>query len=338
MITITFYYRKGHAACEIAESNLTNIREEIPFEIVRVDIDSDPSLTSIFEQSVPMVKAGPYSLQGDISIDRLRMTLGAARDRMEHLEKIGDKKFQERYKNARNYSTIDRLTEWLSHHYLGLFNFFLFLYSGLPFLAPVMMKSGIPFPAQVIYTIYSPLCHQMAFRSWFLFGEQAYYPRELAGITGVLSYEQMILDTPIISEASDQFIFDARSFIGNDQVGFKVALCQRDVALYGGMLLFGLVYALTGRKMKQVPWYIWLLFGLIPIGFDGASQLPSLIPGFPGWFLFRESTPLWRTITGGLFGCLTAWYLYPMFEQTMNDARALLVSKKEVISQTRSSE
>jgi uncharacterized membrane protein len=262
--------------------------------------------------------------------------LGAARDRLEHLEKISDQKFQERYRNARNYSKIDRVTEWISHHYLAMFNLLLFLYSGIPFLAPVLMKTGLPIPAQVIYTIYSPLCHQMAFRSWFLFGEQPYYPRDLAGINGVLSYEQAIAGNQSGPETDESFIFSARSFLGNDLVGFKVALCERDVALYGGMFLFGLFFALKNRKLKQIPWYVWLVFGLIPIGIDGASQLPSLIPGLPGWLPIRESTPFWRTLTGGLFGSLTAWYLFPLFEETMKDTRALLVSKKEVISQTRS--
>jgi uncharacterized membrane protein len=338
LITITYYFRSGDAGCELADQNLELIRKEIPFEIVRVDIDSDPSLTSIFNKAVPVVKAGPYTLQGDISIERLRMTLGAASDRLTHLEKIGDQRFRERYKNARNFSSMDRVTDWLSHHYLALFNIFLLTYSGLPFLAPMLMKTGLPLPAQVIYTVYSPLCHQMAFRSWFLFGEQPYYPRELAGVPGVLSYEQVIESSQVVPETSDRFVFDARSFIGNDLVGYKVALCERDVALYGGMLVFGLVFAITQRKIKQIPWYIWLVFGLIPIGFDGASQIPSLIAGLPDWLPLRESTPLWRTVTGGLFGGLSAWYLFPIFEQTMKDTRALLVSKKEVISQTRSSE
>ena len=107
--------------------------------------------------------------------------------------------------------------------------------------------------------------------------------------------------------------------------------------MYGGILLFGIVYALSGRKIRQIPWYVWVIFGLIPIGIDGVSQLPSLIPGLPAWLPMRESTPFLRTFTGGLFGSLTAWYLYPMIEETMKDSRAFLTSKKEVITQTRSS-
>ena len=40
--------------------------------------------------------------------------------------------------------------------------------------------------ANVVYKMYSPLCHQWAFRSFFLFGEQAYYPHAAAGIPGVI--------------------------------------------------------------------------------------------------------------------------------------------------------
>jgi uncharacterized membrane protein len=197
------------------------------------------------------------------------------------------------------------------------------------------MKGGVELPAKVIYVVYSPLCHQMAFRSWFLFGEQAYYPRELAGVSGVLSYESAILNNQNIPESSPDFILGARNFVGNETVGYKVALCERDVALYGGMLAFGIVYGITGRRIKQIPWYIWLIFGLVPIGLDGFSQFPSLFPDLPAWLPLRESTPVWRSLTGLLFGGLTAWYLYPLIEETMKDTQALLASKKQVISQTR---
>jgi hypothetical protein len=61
LITITYYCREGNEACELAERNLSIIREEIPFEIVRVDIDSEPSLTSVFDNAIPLLKAGPYT-------------------------------------------------------------------------------------------------------------------------------------------------------------------------------------------------------------------------------------------------------------------------------------
>ncbi len=34
--------------------------------------------------------------------------------------------------------------------------------------------------------------------------------------------------------------------MGNEVVGYKMAFCERDMAIYGGMLLFGVIYSLTG--------------------------------------------------------------------------------------------
>jgi uncharacterized membrane protein len=98
-----------------------------------------------------------------------------------------------------------------------------------------------------------------------------------------------------------------------------VALCERDIAIYGGILLFGLAFSLTGRRIKHLPWYFWLLFGILPIAIDGFSQLLSQPP--LGFFPYRESTPLLRSITGFLFGFTTAWFGFPIVEESMVDVR-----------------
>lgn len=203
--------------------------------------------------------------------------------------------------------------------------FFLFLYVGLPFMAPVFLNAGLNLPAKVIYTVYKPLCHQLAFRSWFLFGEQPFYPRELSGIADVQSYEDITNEIKIN-------IREAQKFVGNEIVGYKVALCERDIAIYGSMLVFVLVFILTRRRIKSLPWYIWLIIGLIPIGIDGVSQLPGLATTLPSWLPVRESTPLLRTITGTLFGITTSWYLFPLIEESMRETQALLTEKKAVQS------
>ncbi|MHB8819976.1 MAG: DUF2085 domain-containing protein, partial [Bellilinea sp.] len=96
---------------------------------------------------------------------------------------------------------------------------------------------------------------------------------------------------------------------------------------------FSLLFWLTGRKIKPLPWFLWLLFGLVPIGIDGVSQLPSLISQLPDWMIIRESTPILRTITGALFGITTSWYLFPMIEESMRETRKMLAGKKAVVSQ-----
>ncbi|NMB54924.1 MAG: DUF2085 domain-containing protein [Leptolinea sp.] len=174
--------------------------------------------------------------------------------------------------------------------------------------------------------MYSPLCHQLGFRSWFLFGEQFFYPRELAGIANIKTFEEA---TGITANK----ILDARAYLGDEKVGYKVALCERDTAIYGAMLLFGLIFSLTGRKIKPIPWYVWLTIGLIPIGLDGFSQLPGLASGLPAWLPVRESSPLLRVVTGVLFGGTTASYLFPLLEDSMKETRTLLGTKIMIASQ-----
>jgi uncharacterized membrane protein len=57
--------------------------------------------------------------------------------------------------------------------------------------------------------------------------------------------------------------------------GQQVAFCQRDVAIYGSMLLGGLVFGLVRHRLHPLPvgWYI--LF-LVPIALDGGMQLASI--------------------------------------------------------------
>jgi uncharacterized membrane protein len=180
------------------------------------------------------------------------------------------------------------------------------------------MKVGAPIPAGIIYRGYSFVCHQFAFRSWFLFGEQNAYPRSEAHVAGDISYQQA-------TGLNGDDILSARAFIGNNQLGYKVALCERDVAIYLGILLFGLLFALLRRKTKSIHWVVWIIFGIIPIGLDGLSQLISQSPF--SLIPFRESTPLLRAITGFLFGFLTAWFGYPYVEESMQENRKFMEGK-----------
>jgi uncharacterized membrane protein len=225
-------------------------------------------------------------------------------------------------------STGDRLSFWISKNYLLLLNLFIFVYIGLPFLAPTLMKLGAETPARVIYTIYKPLCHQFAFRSFFLYGDQPFYPLAEANVPHVHTFEEVSgiqnLDDPYSFTR-----FDARAFIGNEAMGYKIALCERDVAIYLSILLFGIIFSLTGRRIKSLHWLVWILVGIAPIGLDGFSQLFSqfnwewlnaLLP-------YRESTPFMRVLTGALFGFCTAWFAYPSIEESMKETRQYYIKK-----------
>jgi uncharacterized membrane protein len=116
-------------------------------------------------------------------------------------------------------------------------------------------------------------------------------------------------------------------------VGYKVALCERDVAIYGGILLFGLLFALSGRRLPALPWYLWILLGMGPIGLDGFSQLFSQFnwPWLAAILPYRESTPFLRVLTGAMFGIATAWFAYPYIEESMNETRKFFLKKFAVV-------
>ena len=328
MLNVTLYTRKECTLCDEVKADLNELQSQYPHRLVEVDIESETVLLAKFGLEIPVVEVGPYTLKSPITRQKLKMTLGAAVDRKNQLEKLGDPEYKMKLEKGKKVTTGDKVSFWIAKRYLLMLNMFMLIYIGLPFLAPTLMKLGAELPARAIYRMYSPLCHQFGFRSFFLFGDQVVYPLAEAGMIDLKTFEQATgiahLDDPY-SPAR----FDARKFTGDEVVGFKVALCERDVAIYLAILLFGILFGLSGRRIKSLHWALWLLIGLGPIGLDGFSQLfsqfnwqwlSSILP-------YRESTVYLRVITGALFGFTTAWFAYPNIEESMNETVQYYVKK-----------
>ena len=328
MLNVTLYTRPDCKLCDEVRENLNGLQKKFPHRLAEVDIDSDPVLQKAYFDQIPVVEVGPYKLKAPISKQALEMTLGAASDRRGQLADVGGDAYQDRLRKGQTIGGSDRLYAWISRHYLALLNVLMFLYVGLPFLAPTLMKLDVTGPARLIYTIYSPLCHQFAFRSFFLFGEQPYYPLREAGLTSVKTLDQITGYKDLANPFSISRLY-ARQYTGDATVGYKVALCERDVAIYGAIVLFGLVYSLTKRRLPPLNWMLWILIGLGPIGLDGFSQLFSQLNwAWLAHFLpYRESTPFLRVFTGALFGFMTAWFAYPNIEASMRETRQYFIKK-----------
>ncbi len=317
-LEITLYTREDCKLCDIAREDLEAIQQDVPHRLVVVDIDEDPDLQALYGHKVPVISAGPYTLAAPFDRRKLRMTLGAARDsQAQRLDYEGDS-YKKKLVRKGEMSTGDRVSHFISKYYLSVINVVLLIYFGLPFLAPVLMKVGLPGAAKPIYSMYKISCHELAFRSWFLFGEQPVYPREGAGLEGLTTYGEA-------TGNNEADLLTARSYVGNEQLGYKVAFCQRDIAIYMSMFLFGIIFALSGRRIKPLPFIIWVIVGILPIALDGGSQLLSQAFSF---IPYRESTPLLRTITGALFGFTTGWFGFPVLEESMRDTRQHLSAKK----------
>ncbi len=335
MLTVTLYTRKECHLCEAARQDLKLLQIQYPHRLVEVDIDSDPVLLQKYLVEIPVVQIGPYVIKAPLSRQTLQVTLGAASDRHNQLEQVGDRGYQSKLEKGRVISGLDRFAFWISKRYLFVINLFMLLYVGLPILAPVLMKTGVTVPARILYRVYSPLCHQFGFRSFYLFGEQFYYPLKAANITQVTSFEQATGITEV-NDPTSLARLQARAFVGNEKLGYKMALCERDIAIYSALFLFGLIFAVTGRRFKSLHWMLWLLIGLGPIGLDGFSQLFSQFnwSWLSSFLPYRESTPFLRVLTGALFGFTTAWFAYPNMEESMRETRQLYLRKSAIVNPT----
>lgn len=309
---VTLYTKNDCSLCDQARAALAALQSSVAHRLVEVDIEADPVLAARYGASVPVVEAGPYTLRAPFSETDLRVVLLSAQQRQALRPAPTEK-------DRRRAIGFARAVGGFARHWLAVFNLAAFLYVGLPFLAPVLMKAGATTPARWIYGAYSPVCHQLAFRSWFLFGEQPAYPRSLAGLS--------LVTYGLATGLPEDDFAAARAFVGNERLGYKVALCERDAAIYGGIFVGGVTFAFVRRRIKPLPVAIWFLVGVLPMAIDGGSQLLAGTPVFLAGWSPRESTPLLRTATGLLFGLLNVWLAYPHLEQSMAETRATATVK-----------
>lgn len=190
---------------------------------------------------------------------------------------------------------LDKVIFRLAGHWLLAVNLVVSLYVGLPVLAPVLMNLGLTAPAKAIYFIYRPACHQRPERSYFLGGSQVLYSADELEAEGV---------DPISRD------------IGNEQIGYKVAFCERDVAIYGSIVVAGVLFGLVRRRIRPLPILVYALFCL-PMFLDGGLQLFGVYES--NWFL--------RSITGSLFGFGSVWFAYPYMEEAFADMRRTVNAK-----------
>lgn len=236
-----------------------------------------------------------------------------------------------------------RVNRWVirtSRHWLTIILIFLLLYVGLSLTAPLFMKAGQEGIASAIYTLYAPMCHQFAFRSWFFFGDQIAYPLSWSGSDlapfEVYAAQNAHFDGVNLSQWSAELQSSARSFHGDDLMGYKTALCERDVMIYGTMLLAGLLFSRVRGWLRPAPLWLYLILGLAPMGLDGFSQLFSY-PPFEFWPV-RETIPALRAISGGLFGLMNVWLAFPYLESSMREtveaARRKLIDAEEYVAES----
>ena len=238
--------------------------------------------------------------------------------------------------NKENRNLADRITSAVAKNWLLIFSLSLGLYVGLPFLAPVFKRLGFDGLANSIYFLYSLLCHQYPQRSFFLFGQSSSYP----------------LDTiQLWQDTSNPLLLG--KFIGNSQLGWKVAWSDRMVAMYSSIPVLSWLWYPFREKIKPLPLWGFFLF-LLPMGVDGITHIISDLSGLGSGF---RSSNIWlkvitgsaysadfyagtqlgsfnssmRILTGVLFGLGVVWFLFPQLDLLFRKTEKYLVIKQDQI-------
>jgi uncharacterized membrane protein len=219
-----------------------------------------------------------------------------------------------------------------SRHWLLFSNLLIALWVGLPWLAPVFMHLGWTSAGKIIYLFYSFQCHQLPERSYFLFG------RELTYSLSEIQSAWLTTTNPLI----------LRQFIGNPEMGWKVAWSDRMVSMYTSILFGGLLYGLVRKWLRPLPFWKFAIL-LLPMVIDGSTHMISDLAGIGQGF---RDTNIWlqivtnntfsvafyqgdalgsfnswmRLITGILFGVALVAFAYPYINYSFTD----IVRRNEV--------
>ena len=186
-------------------------------------------------------------------------------------------------------ATAQPILVGMARHWLLAMNAATVLLIGGALAAPLLLAAGLTQLSTPIYQLYHATCHQWASRSFFLFGQAPFYTQTTLEELG----------------------HDAFTFVGDPQLGWKMAFCERDLAIYAGLLMFGFLYGARwrGYSLRQLTWVGYVVLAA-PMALDGFTQL----------FGLRESTWELRVATGLLFGMASAWFLYPRFDRSLPQA------------------
>ena len=138
---------------------------------------------------------------------------------------------------------------------------------------------------------------------------------------------------------NDMFLL--RQFIGNPEMGWKVAWSDRMVSMYTSILFGGLLYGLVRKQLKPLSFWTFAVL-LLPMVVDGGTHMISDLAGigqgfrdtniwlqmltnsvFPITFYHGDalgSFNSWmRLITGILFGVALVAFAYPYLNHSFLD-------------------
>ncbi len=224
---------------------------------------------------------------------------------------------------------VDSVALFIVKHWLALFLIVYGAWVWAPFLAPFFMENGMTGAGNGLYFIYSFFCHQLPERSLFFYGTQTMYSLEQIG--QVWSTENQLV---------------LRQFVGNPEMGWKMAWSDRMISTYGGVWLGGVLWAIFGKRVPRLSLVVWVALGVLPLGLDGFTHMVNDIVAGSSGQGFRDTNDWLRVITlnafsnefyygnmlgsfnswarwitGILFGVTTVFAIFPILKNAMLDTQ-----------------
>lgn len=138
------------------------------------------------------------------------------------------------------------------------------------------MKWNITGLGKAIYFVYGFVCHQFPQRSIFFFGPKLMY-----------SFNEI----EAVWQGSENLLV-LRQFIGNPQMGWKVAWSDRMISAYGGIWLAGVLWAIFRKYNWKISLGMFVLLAM-PMALDGFTHFISDFGGLAEGF---RNTNQWLVV------------------------------------------
>jgi len=253
--------------CWQLQSVLGVFEQKYPFTLSVLNIGQDKFLRQAYQGKLPCLEIGPFTLSGTINSNTLENALYEAQFRLAASQVL---KTQKSRKSA---SKPPRFT-------IGIVFPYGFLSITFPLSSSSLLFSLVFFSCAYPHEIRSAsscakhlqgLSHLLSPISFSVH----FSLRPTSCLSSTISRcKRVNLFWASHWVERNQFCYSS-AFIGNPNIGYKLALCQRDLAIQSAILIFTLLFALSHQKIKPVPILIWAVLGFLPIILDGSTQLLS---------------------------------------------------------------
>ena len=114
---VILYTRTNCKLCDQAKEDLVSLQRDIPHELIEVDIDNNHELKAIYGERVPVIQSGPFTLEAPFDRQKLRMTLGAARDNQRQRLTYEGETYEKKVQKRQAMSSGDKFSYFMSKPY-----------------------------------------------------------------------------------------------------------------------------------------------------------------------------------------------------------------------------